>query len=143
MKTKIVAALSALVALLGASATGCQPDTPELDFLAEPQPVVHGTDPSAVAIAQGAAVAVVPYMVQEDVEGTSSYGVSTIRPDDPTILGVVETQDEHVIPGSPNDARARAFVMTGLAAGTTTLRFYQGGGYEAGSLLVQVVAQDR
>lgn len=128
--------LVALAAVL--TLAGCTPDWTEVSIVTTGKPVVHGTDPRALAIAEGSAYGIKPVIVHEEIEGTSEHPVDDARPDDPTIVRVAHDLREYHVDVSSSE---RGFVMLGLARGTTTLRFYRGDD-EVGSTLVQVVAQD-
>jgi hypothetical protein len=138
MKTSLFAVLAVLVA---AGAAGCTPDSAILGTFSDPQPVVHGTDPDATAIAQGTAVAVEPFMVHEEIEGSSAHPIDELRVDDPTIVSVVRATRQVDIGGGAPAIDENLWVMIGLAPGTTHVRLVNGGS-EQGSVLVQVVAQD-
>jgi hypothetical protein len=130
---KLSLCFAALLAL-----AGCNLDHTSVSIVTTGKPVVHGTDPNAIAIAEGAAYGIKPVIVHEEIEGSSGHPVDDARPDDPTIVRVAHDQREYDVDINVTE---RGFVIMGLARGTTTLRFYRGGD-EVGSTLVQVVAQD-
>jgi hypothetical protein len=118
---------------------GCNLDSTAVLVVTSDQPKVHGTDPNALAIAQGTAVGIEPFIVHEEIEGASEHVVDDARPDDPTILRITHATRDY---GLPSDiGTEKALVILGLRPGTTTLHFYRDGD-EVGSTLVQVVAQD-
>jgi hypothetical protein len=130
----------ALFAALGAAA--CTPDSPAMDFDTDAGPVAHASDPDAVAVVQGYAVAVDFFMVHEEVEGTSEYAVTDARADDPTVLSVMHSvKSDPPIEGSGSSESMPILVIVGLAPGKTTLHLLNDGS-EVGSVPVEVVAQD-
>jgi hypothetical protein len=126
----------ALVAMLALA--GCRPDSTYVSIESDRKPVVTGTDPGALAIAEGAAYVIKPVTIHEEIEGASEHPVEEARADDPTIVRVTHVTREYDV---DINATEKGFLLLGLSRGTTTLRFYRDGD-EVGSQRVQVVAQD-
>jgi hypothetical protein len=132
--------LFATLVTLAAVTTACSRETACAPIVTSKTPVVHDPDPDAVAIAQGAAYAVEPFIAREEIEGASIHPVDDARADDGRLVQVSRTTREYYVRnvGSPD---GRAFVLLGLEPGATTLRLYRDGD-EVGSLPVVVVAQE-
>jgi hypothetical protein len=125
---------------IAALLAGCvPPDTADMELVTDPHPVVHGADPNAFAIAQGAAVAVAPWMWHEEIEGSSAHPVTDARADDPMLLRVWHSPRRDALAGGYGEESV--LVLEGLLPGTTTLRLYRDGS-EVGGVHLEVVAQD-
>jgi Prokaryotic membrane lipoprotein lipid attachment site len=128
---RLVIGLVSLFAL-----AGCNRDYAAYTYLADPEPVVESSGPESLSVAVGAAVAIKPFIVHPEVEGSSSLPVDEARSSDTTIASVATTTQEFEV-GLDS---GRGIVVIGKRAGVTQLRLYRSGS-EAGTLDVHVVAQ--
>ncbi|HEY8074099.1 MAG TPA: hypothetical protein VIF62_08320 [Labilithrix sp.] len=133
--------LSLLIAAAFSLLVGCAPrEEADLGLVSDPQPVVQGSDPNAIAIGEGSAIAVTPYLVHDEFEGSTILDVDDIRAEDPTIVRVEKASRAYQMngPGSPSE---NALVLVGLVPGHTVLHLFQDGD-DVGSVAIEVVAQD-
>jgi hypothetical protein len=133
--------LSLVIAAAFSLLVGCAPrEEADLGLVSDPQPVVEGSDPNAVAIGEGSAIAVTPYLVRDEIEGSTILDVDDIRAEDPTIVRVEKASRAYQMNG-PGTASENAIVLVGLVPGHTVLHFLQNGD-DVGTVAIEVVAQD-
>ena len=135
--SRSTARLIALAVLAALAVAGCSADRPAFTYAADPQPVVM-TEDGVISVAQGTAVSVVPFLVHDDVEGSSELAIRDARSDDPTIARVASTTHDFAIADWQQEP---AVVVLGVSPGTTMLRLFDDG-TEKGTLRIDVVAQD-
>jgi hypothetical protein len=134
MKLSLIAA-----ACLALGLVACRDDSAAVPVITSKTPVVHSEHPRAIAIAHGVAIAIQPYMIHGEIEGSTALPVTEVRVDDPTMVEVIPASKTYDVreAQSPN---GRAWILVGQKPGTTTLRLYRDSD-EEGSMLVDVIAQ--
>ena len=129
-----VIAIGVLAAL---AVAGCNLDSTAFTYAVDPQPVVM-TEDGVISVAQGTVVSVVPFLIHDEIEGSSRRTIRDARSDDPTIARVAPTTHDFAVGDSQQE---RGVVVMGISPGTTMLRLFEDG-TDKGTLRIDVVAQD-
>ena len=125
-----------VIVLLAALLAGCHPDWATFSYESVPPTNVEQTS-GGLTLGEGSAVAIVPYFVHEEIEGTSNNAPDDVRSDDPSIATVSFTPHSKQIEYGVN---ARVVTVVGVRAGDTSIRMYRSGDAD-GEFHVHVVPQ--
>ncbi len=127
-----------LVVVLAVLLAGCHPDWATYSWESvPPSNVPNDRAGGPLTLGEGSAVAIVPYFVHEEIEGTSNNAPDDVRSDDPSIATVSFTTHSKEI---EYGVKARVVTVVGVRAGDTSIRMYRSGDAD-GEIRVHVVPQ--